>query len=167
MKPPARQEHETMAGMGLTAETRDAFVGRIQGIRNTDQRQWGRLTPAGVLAHLDLMLRLSLGESAIRPIRIPLLGTAFYVLFFQVFTTWPKGTFKAPAKFFPHAGDNGEEDLEAQRAACLENLDRFVEALSQNPDARAPHPFMGNVSLRRWARIHGVHFDHHLRQFSV
>jgi len=156
-----------MAGLDLNADTAADFVARINQIESSEQRLWGKMEPAQMLAHLDFMFQVSLGQAPIKAIYIPIAGTLFYVLFFRVFTTWPKGAFKAPKKFFPQPAHEGHDPLEQQRQACLDNLQRFVQALTQNPKARAPHPFLGQITLQRWSRIHGTHIDHHLRQFSV
>ena len=46
-------------------------------------------------------------------------------------------------------------------------MEQFVDALDGEPDRIAVHPAFGDLTLRKWAKLHGKHFDHHLRQFGA
>lgn len=152
-----------MAKLDLNESTAATFEERIGKIVDESQRQWGVMSPDKVLRHLTFMFELSLGEREAEKLFMPMPKAAMWYLFFEWFTNWPKGKFKAPATFFPEPGG----DLEAERAACLAGLRRFVERLKSHPEQTGFSPLLGHIPLRKWARVHGVHMDHHLRQYGV
>lgn len=152
-----------MAKLDLDASTAASFEARIGGIESESQRQWGTMSPEKLLRHLTFMFELSLGEREAEKIFIPMPRALTWLLFFEWFTNWPKGKIQAPPLFFPES----EGDLEAERAACLAGLHRFVGQLNTHPEQMGFSPLLGNIALQKWARVHGVHLDHHLRQYGV
>ena len=152
-----------MAKLDLNKESGAAFKARVEQIQSVDQRQWGTMSPEETLRHLLFLLELSLGEREAEKLPVPMPGFLMWVLFFNWFTNWPKGKLEAPPAFFPAAQD----DLTGARRACTEAIDRFVQQLEATPEQRGFSPLLGHIPLRKWARVHGVHMDHHLRQFGV
>lgn len=152
-----------MARVDLNKDTSDDFVARLKAIASSEQRHWGRMTPEALMRHLTYMLQLSLGEVRAEKVFLPVPSVVLWYLCFEWFTTWPKGKLKAPPSFLP----DGNENLEEARARCLAAMDRFTEALESNPESTAFTPLLGHIPLTKWARVHGVHMDHHLRQFGV
>lgn len=152
-----------MAKLDLNPESAEDFKGRVAQIQSDEQRQWGKMSAEEAVRHLCFMLELSLGEQQGEKLPLPMPGFLLWVLFFNWFTDWPKGRFDAPANFLPAAQD----DLEAARTTCMEAIDRFVAQLERSPEQTGFSPLLGHIPLRKWARVHGVHMDHHLRQFGV
>lgn len=152
-----------MANLDLDASTAASFEARIGGIESESQRQWGTMSPEKLLRHLTFMFELSLGEREAEKVFIPMPRALIWLLFFEWFTNWPKGKIQAPPMFFPEPDGN----LEAERVACIAGLHRFIEALKAHPQQKGFSPLLGNIALQKWARVHGVHLDHHLRQYGV
>lgn len=152
-----------MAKLNLNSESAAAFEARVAQIQSDDQRQWGKMSSEEMLRHLIFMLELSLGEQEGKKLPLPMPGFLMWVLFFNWFTNWPKAKFDAPPDFFPPS----ENDLEAARTTCSEAINRFVQQLESTPEQTGFSPLLGHIPLRKWARVHGVHMDHHLRQFGV
>lgn len=152
-----------MARMDLTNATRDTFIARIEGIQDLSQRQWGKMEPDQLFRHLTYMFEMSLGEQEPKKIFMPMPHLVVWYLFFEWFTNWPKGKIDAPPAFFPEP----EGDLHSERAACIAGLQRFLQALEDTPERTGFSPLLGHIPLRKWARVHGVHLDHHLRQYGV
>ncbi|MBX3178803.1 MAG: DUF1569 domain-containing protein [Candidatus Hydrogenedentes bacterium] len=152
-----------MARIDLNPETAPEFVARIGRIQDGSQRQWGTLSPERMLRHLRHMFEVSLGDRPAEKVFVPAPGFLLWYLFFEWFTNWPRGRIKAPPGLFPEP----EGGLDAEREACLAALRRFVAALEERPGATGYSPLLGHIPLRKWARVHGVHLDHHLRQFGV
>jgi hypothetical protein len=46
-------------------------------------------------------------------------------------------------------------------------MNLFVDELERSPDKTGVNPGLGRIPLTKWSRVHGVHNDHHLRQFGV
>nr|MBP8128283.1 DUF1569 domain-containing protein [Candidatus Hydrogenedentota bacterium] len=133
-------------------------------IHSVSQRQWGTLTPEGLMRHLRASVEISLGEGPkTRSLGIPIVSTVVRYLFFHWFTRWPGGTIKAPASFTPPA----EGALDEERDALLRAMDRFLDAVDSEPERLAPNMLLGPQPLRYYGRIHGVHFQHHFRQYGV
>ncbi len=151
-----------MTTLFLTAETFPIFSNRIRAIRPDSVRQWGRLRPDEMLAHLNRAVEMSLGEVEVKDESNFLTRTVLRWLIFHVLP-WPKGKVKAPAVFLPKP----EGTLEEERERLLASMVRFIENLEQSPERRTVNPFLGPTPLIYWTRIHGKHTDHHLRQFGV
>ncbi len=136
-------------------------IGRIS---EDSERLWGEMTAARMLRHLRITTELSLDPELRMKTLVPWpLGYPMGYLVFDVFTTWPKGKFKAPAALTPE--DVGA--FEDERRALLDWLATFVKTLEERPDQRAFHPLMGAITVRRWAQCHGAHMNHHYRQFGL
>lgn len=61
----------------------------------------------------------------------------------------------------PAAAPHG--DIEALHAE-LEDYLNLVQAGALSPP---PHPLFGDIGIDGWARLHVLHFEHHLRQFGA
>lgn len=147
----------------LNATTRAQWVNRLHAIESPAQRRWGELDPPALMAHLRRTLEISLGEVPVKDISNPLTKTIVRWIFFDLPTPWPKGKIKAPRSFFePPSGD-----LAAERERLLGAVDRFIGALEADPDRRELSPLLGPIPLRYWAKVHGRHFEHHLRQYGA
>ncbi len=46
-------------------------------------------------------------------------------------------------------------------------LDDYLARVQADEMTPAPHPAFGDIGIDGWARMHVVHFEHHLRQFQV
>ena len=148
--------------MLLFEETQSRFTDRLRAITPKSERVWGRMTPGEMMTHMNRMFEVSLGEVEVQDesnlfTRIVLRRLAFHIM------PWPKGKINAPAYLLPPAS----EDLEADREALIGAMDRFVNAVKDRPLTRTRHPAFGLLTLSYWRCVHGMHFDHHLRQFGV
>ena len=152
-----------MTPLDLNPSTADTFIQRLSAITSPDQRRWGTLEPAALMRHLTCVFEISLSERPPEKLFMPMPGVVLWLLFFVWFTTWPEGKIKAPESFMP----DGEGDLEEERVRCTAALHRFLERLAAEPEKKSYSPLLGNIPLRRWARVHGVHLNHHLRQYGV
>jgi hypothetical protein len=152
-----------MATIDLNRSSAEGFIRRLKAISTSEQRRWGALGPAALMRHLTYVFEASLGEQQAEKVFVPMPRFVLWYLFFVWFTRWPEGKIKAPESFCP----DGEGALEEERARCIAALERFVGALEARPDRKGFSPLLGNIPLRRWSRVHGVHLAHHLRQYGV
>ncbi len=153
-----------MAIPDLTRANREYFIERLGNIQSADQRQWGELTPARLMRHVNRCIEVSLGEGApVEDKSIPVVRTVFRVLFFHLFTKWPGGKIKVPDEVTPET-DAGLED---EREQLIEAIDRFLDAVDRDPERESMSLAMGPVTLRYSGHIHGVHLNHHFRQYGV
>jgi hypothetical protein len=157
-------ENATMAIPDLTSANREYFIERINRIQSADQRNWGALTPPRLMRHLTRCIEVSLGEGEpVEDKSIPVWRTIFRWLFFHVFTTWPGGKIKVPDDVTPET----DATLEDERAQLIAIVDRFLDAVDQDPNRKSMSLAIGPVTLQYAAHIHGVHFNHHFRQYGV
>ena len=141
----------------------ETIATRVGALETGARARWGNMAPVEAVAHLAAAVRLSLGE-----IELPDESTALFrnrVVQWLLMgpLPWPKGKIEAPEGFRPPPAS----DLETERAALRAAMERFVDTLDREPQRSAVHPAFGALTLRKWSRLHGKHFDHHLRQFSV
>ena len=149
--------------MELNAESLSTFSDRLRAIQEDTQRQWGKMDVARMMRHLRFTFDMSLGVEDVPDKSIPVIRNILWILSFRVFTNWPKGKLKGPDFVTPPA----EHDFEKERNLVLEKMQQFVDAAAQDPERIALNPFMGQLPLRKWQRLHGLHTHHHLKQFGV
>jgi hypothetical protein len=148
----------------FTPANLDYFTDRINSITVETERLWGTMSAPKMLRHLRLAFEGSLGEMEAQDRSNFLTRTVLRYIVFHLWTNWPKGRIKVPANLTPEP----EGDLDFERGKLLTAADRFLAALGEDP-ARpgGVHPLFGRQTVGYWSRIHGVHMDHHLRQFGV
>lgn len=146
----------------LNRRNQRLFVLRLSAIRSDSQGLWGRMTPAAMAAHLRRTLEISLGEFPVKDRSIPGLRALLRWFVFHL-RTWPQGKLKAPEDWTPPP----QGDFFAERALLIAAMERFVIAAERDPARTAVSPTFGPMPLSYWRRVHGKHFDHHLRQFGV
>lgn len=115
------------------------------------------------LRHLIFTFEMSLGEHEIEDRTLPIARDLVYLVFFRWFTRWPPAKIKGKDFLCPEP----KGDFASEQRDLLAVMARYVDALEREPARRTVNPGLGTISLRKWSRVHGVHTDHHLRQFGV
>ncbi len=151
-----------MARIDLDSNTLSDFERRVNAVGSTEERLWGTMSLARMLAHLRLTVEISLEEREAKNESRQWLTPILYVLMFRVFTNWPHGKIPTSTQFL----DDSAEDVEVERTLLIESMRRFAKEAEANPARVTLEPLLGRISLRKWARVNGVHFDYHLRQFN-
>jgi Protein of unknown function (DUF1569) len=147
-------------GTILNEGDRASINNRIRSLSASSTRRWGSMELVGMLRHLQLSARMTLGEMEVpsankRAFHVfPLKHLLLYVLPF------PKGAPTAP-KLKPDAA----ESLEEERATLLELLDRIGTGPREGMGPE--HPLFGPLTWREWGVVTYKHADHHLRQFGA
>ena len=152
-----------MASIDLDANTLPEFERRVSAIESTEQRQWGTMSLAQMLAHLRIVFEISLEERETKDESRAWLMPILWFLMFRIFTKWPKGRIKASQQFL----NDDASDVEAERSQLIELMRRFVARAETDPDRIVLEPMLGRISLAKWQRVHGLHTDYHLRQFCA
>ena len=146
----------------LTRETLPAFKERFGNLKPDSPRQFGKIDVAQMLHHLDLAVRVSLGEVQLKDESNIFARTLGPILVFYILP-WPKGKIKAPDSFTPPA----ELPFEDERHRLFGHMNAFIERAEREPRTTTPHPMFGSSTLRFWQRMHGKHMNYHLEQFGV
>ncbi|MEZ5991352.1 MAG: DUF1569 domain-containing protein [Planctomycetota bacterium] len=148
--------------MKLNERTLNEFRRRIEAITPDCTPQWGSLKPAQILRHLRAHLDVSLGHELVPDESTLMSRTVIKWMIFHVFTRWPKGL-PAPAEFFPEP----MELFQQERQALLSRMQEFTQSAAREPGKKVLSRAFGPAPLSYFERMHGLHFQHHLRQLGV
>ena len=147
-------------GSILNDNDRRAIVNRMNSLTASSTRRWGQLDITGMLQHLQLAARMTLGELEVpsvnkKPFQMfPLKHLVLYVLPF------PKGAPTAPLLKPVDVTTFDEE-----RTALLELLERI--GTGPREGTGPAHPLFGTLSWQEWGVVTYKHADHHLKQFGA
>lgn len=137
-------------------------IGRFQRVKSDAKPRWGALTADRMVAHLIDSVRYSMGKAGNLPDRSnwftrrvlgPLILRGIVRIPRNVKGSTLDG-FSTPA---------AQADVETLHAV-LEDYLSLVQAGELEPK---PHPVFGAIGVDGWARLHVLHFEHHLRQFGA
>jgi hypothetical protein len=140
--------------------TRQHFQDRVDRLAPSAKPQWGKLTVAGMVAHLNDSFRMATGELPVKsrwfPFRYPpLRQVVIYLL------PVPKGAPTAPEII----ARCGQAELDTERKAFHAWMEQLGHITSGSQ--LVPHPAFGNLSYKEYGVLMAKHSDHHLRQFGV
>lgn len=154
-----------MAIHDLTEEHLSFHCERIESLTPDTERLWGEMTADRMMRHLRIVTELTLDDpnGEVKVILPPLIRTVVVWLLFDVFTNWPKGKLKSLPLYLPEETLGFEEEKRMLLDICRE----FASRCEASPGEKHIHPGAGPVTLRRLAHIHGVHMNHHYRQFGL
>ncbi len=147
-------------GTILKEADRAEICQRLQSLSTSSNARWGTLDVTGMLQHLNLSARMTLGEMQVpsvnkRPFQMfPLKHLVLYVFPF------PKGAPTAP-KLKPQSSAS----LEEERVALLNMLERI--GTGPREGVGPEHPLFGPLTWREWGVVTYKHADHHLKQFGA
>jgi len=127
------------------------------------KRTFGTLDAHGMICHLIFTKRMSLGEIKVEDLSNRFTRKILRKIVFEWLTTWPGGKVKAPIDVTPKP----ENDFETDKQRLLDYLDTFLDALDERPTDETINPALGSTPISYWSRIHGMHMNHHFRQFQI
>jgi hypothetical protein len=137
---------------------RASIRSRIENLTPSSARRWGKMSVDQMLWHCNQVLGTSLGDIRVEP-RLPPFPVP--MLKFMLFNLpWPHGAPTAPEYTAAE-----QRPFEAERAKCLELIDRF--AAQDIAKTTWPHAVFGQLTGPEWSRLQFKHLDHHLKQFSA
>jgi hypothetical protein len=142
-------------------ETVEEVVSRIDRLRPTSPRQWGKMGPEQMMAHCSIAMDMAQGT--VNPPRM-FIGRLIGPLFRSVFTNEKPFGKNAPTAEKLVVSD--QRDFTREQ----EQLKLKIRQFSAGREARCtrhPHPFFGPLSPQAWSRGMYKHLDHHLRQFGL
>ena len=144
----------------LNQGDRTNIVNRMHSLTASSTRQWGSMDVTGMLQHLHLSARMTVGE-----LEVPSANKRVFQVFpfkhlLLYVVPFPKGAPTAPALKPTDAAA-----FEEERTALLELLERIG---SGPRDGDGPeHPLFGPLTWREWGVVMYKHADHHLKQFGA
>jgi len=136
----------------------EELVIRLQKLNSLSTPQWGKMSVAEMLHHLNLTVEAPLGK-------IQTNGKPNFIM--KIFKSVLYND-KAFGKGDPTPKDfkvAGTYKFESEKEKCLQNLNEVF-----NKGAKGnykPHVFFGKITDEQWGMHFYKHTDHHLRQFGV
>lgn len=152
-----------MAAPFLTVSNQGEFIRRIEGLAVDSKASWGTMTVNAMLAHLIMSFRICLEEVPARDQST--IYFKYLVRFIALHSPipWPRAKMPALEVYLPEP----EGEIETQKQALVDALNRFMDAVKADPSRVTIHPRFGKGTLSYWCRFHGRHVDHHLTQFGM
>jgi hypothetical protein len=146
----------------FTVEKRDEFRGRILRITPANPRQWGTMTVAQMLHHLNLSCGGSLGFYDLPDESYLVSRTVFRWILVDWFPEQPVGL-RLPKGF--KIAPSATFDFDFEKEQLLKLLD--VAWHARLPADWQPHPMFGKMTPTEWGKLLQIHIDYHLRQFAA
>jgi hypothetical protein len=141
---------------------RQSILKRLTLLEPASTRQWGKMSPAQMLAHCSLALEAATGD---RPMKQKLIGKILSPLVRSSAVGSDK-PFGKSSPTDPTFVVSHECDFSAERERLRALVVRFAER-GPSEAARQVHAFFGRLDGPEWGRLMYKHLDHHLRQFGV
>jgi hypothetical protein len=147
----------------LSESTLRGYLDRFQKIAPDAAPCWGKMTVPQMIGHVNGAVRYSMGYGP----DIPFKGNwktkyIFAPLILNGIKQVPRNI-KVPRPKGAQSFDPPVAEL-----ATLESTLNELLAKARDGSFNPPHhPFFGMIGPHGWMKFHGVHLDHHLRQFGV
>jgi Protein of unknown function (DUF1569) len=146
----------------FTGEKLHEFRDRILRITPANPRQWGTMTVAQMLHHLNLACGGSLGFYDLPDESYFVSRTVFRWVLVDWYPEQPVGL-RLPKGFkIPHGA---VFDFDFEKEQLLKILDAAWHARSAAD--WQPHPMFGPMTVEEWGKLLQIHIDYHLRQFAA
>jgi hypothetical protein len=159
----ANKERDAVSARNLfQAERADELQQRLQRLKPDSRRQWGKMSPAQMLAHCSAGIEMAAGD--IRPPRAMIgriIGPAVKRVALR-----DEEPMRRNSPTSKELVVTGNLDFEAERKRLSGLIERFA-VTGPSGCTSHPHLFFGPLTPDEWAILMYKHLDHHLRQFSA
>jgi hypothetical protein len=152
-----------MAIIPLDRDHLDYHRRKVNALKADTKALWGKMDAVHMICHLRTSVTLSIDDKDVVDRSIPIVRTIGRWLVFDIFTNWPKGKYPSAPQMIPEPTG----DFEQERRGLLEAYDRFAAAAVEHPARKTLSPILGPTTLEYWTHAHGVHVNHHYRQFGM
>jgi hypothetical protein len=143
-------------------ECKAEIVARLRNVQPDSPRQWGKMTAAQMICHLNDSFLGMMGDKPAKIVRFSVWrltkGIALYAPM-----QWPHGV-KTRPEFEQGVGGTPPAEFETDRNVLLATIEKFTR--QPRTFEFRPHPMFGRMTEKEWMRWAYLHCDHHLRQFG-
>ena len=144
------------------AETHAAMLARLDALTPATSRLWGSMTPAQMLAHVNVSYEYTFGERTDTP---PWMMRMLLKLFLRPLLVgekpYTKNTRTAPSMVMKQ-----EKDFDAEMKRLKNYMQRIYDGGAAAWNNRK-QVTLGVLTSKEWSNLYWKHLDHHLRQFGV
>lgn len=137
-------------------------IARIEQLTNTSQPQWGKMSVAQMLAHLNVAYEVTYTDKHPKP---GFLTQFFLRLFVKNSVVGPK-PYKKNSPTAPIFKISDERDFEKEKKRLIEFIQKTQQLGTKHFDGKA-YPNFGKLTANEWNTMFSKHLDHHLTQFGV
>jgi hypothetical protein len=138
------------------------FKSRLAKLTPSSERQWGKMDPAQMLAHLCKGMEQVMGD--VRPPRLFLGRIIGSFIKKRAIGNDEPMVHNSPT--VPGFVVADHRDFSAERERLYTLIDRAATA-GPSVCTDHPHSFFGKLTPEQWGNLAYKHLDHHLRQFGV
>ena len=148
----------------LNAKDKEKTLARLQRVRPTSQRLWGKMSAHQMVCHLSDGFKMYMGLKPVSPANLPYPRSLLKWIALWAPIPWPKGFNTAPEL---DQQLSGTPPVEFEKD--MNELQSLVDRFAQQPRSFQwqAHPQFGKMSEKEWMRLGYLHMDHHLRQFGA
>lgn len=140
-------------------ENYQALIQRLQKIDNESKRQWGQMSSAQMLHHLNVAIGSGLGFYTIEDKSNFVSRSVVKFLILNVLKMFPKNS-ETP----PTLKATGNYDFETEKQQLLTILAKAFD--TQKDSEWGKHTLFGKMSREEWGKLIMIHCNHHFQQFS-
>jgi hypothetical protein len=137
-------------------------IGRLNRIKPDAKPRWGKMSSAGMIGHLAFWVRYSMGKTP----EYPFVGGWFSKTVIAPLIL--NGLLPVPRNL---KGIESDSPMPAPPPADTETLhailETYLDLVQSGELVPRAHPAFGDIGVDGWAKMHVVHFEHHLKQFNV
>lgn len=134
-------------------------VKRLQALQPETKAQWGSMTVAEMLHHLNLAIGSGLGYFQLEDSSNFLSRSLFKFMVLRVLKKFQKNT-----GTLEPLRSQGSFDFTTERNLLEEILEKGFQ--TREDSDWHPHTYFGRMSRKDWGRLIVIHCDHHFRQFG-
>ncbi|NUM54833.1 MAG: DUF1569 domain-containing protein [Candidatus Hydrogenedentes bacterium] len=137
------------------------IIARLNRIKPGAKPVWGTMTPEQMIGHLAFWVRYSMGKGE----ALPFAGNWLTRNVIGPLTL--SGWLPVPRNLKVESKLSVPQPVPADTETFHAVLETYLELVQSGEIKPHAHPFFGDIGIDGWARMHVVHFEHHLRQFGV
>ena len=142
-------------------ESVDEVISRIDSLKASSPRQWGKMDVAQMMAHCSATMDMASGRLNLPRIFI---GRLIAPFFKPIYTNEKPFSKNGPTDKKLVIAD--QRNFQREQEQLKTKVRQFHEG-GEAKCTRHPHPFFGALTPQAWARGSYKHLDHHLRQFGA
>lgn len=142
-------------------ETVDEIISRIDSLRPTSERHWGKMNVGQMMAHCSATMDMASGRLILPRAFIGRILGPFFKPIYTNEKPFSRNSPTAKELVFP-----SDRDFLREQEQLRQKVREFHEG-GEAKCTRHPHPFFGALTPQEWSRGSYKHLDHHLRQFGA
>ena len=141
------------------AEVKQQIIERINKLTPQSKAQWGKMTVAQMLAHLQMPIGVAEGTHKLKRSFIGFIFGPFAKK--MLYNDKPFQHHLPTDKSFVMSRQ--DKNFEKEKQGIIKMIQNFTEENMIDE----PHPFFGKLTKEQWSKGTWKHLDHHLQQFGV